>query len=232
MNYFLNQNKNKYLIKMIFYSKYFLIFFFLFQNISPLIFNLKAGDERCLIDEFLEKNYFVVKYKIYTEYRQNVDIFLPKIHFHLKDAKTNELLYTTHIINAKDKISKKVEKTGLYKVCLTMDKYIPREISKTKLYVNLKITSDNMEKNDFTKAIKSEDVNRMQQKADSIIRIINHATELQKQQLNAENENSLDTLSNAKRYKYLNFGQLIIAAIIGLIQLNNFRKFLKSKNIV
>ena len=44
--------------------------------------------------------------------------------------------------------------------------------------------------------------------------------------------NSYDTLSNAKMYKYLNLGQVAIMAIIGLIQLNNFRKFLKSKNIV
>ena len=89
-----------------------------------------------------------------------------------------------------------------------------------------------MEKNDFTKVIKSEDVNRMERKADSIIRIIKQATEVQKEKINVENENSLNTLSNAKIYKYLNFGQVVIAGIIGLIQLNNFRKFLKSKNIV
>ena len=100
------------------------------------------------------------------------------------------------------------------------------------IYANLKITSDNMDKNDYSNAIKNDDVDRMRRKADSIIRIINQASEKQKNQIKDENENSYDTLSNTKMYKYLNIGQIVVSIIIGLIQLNNFRKFLKSKNIV
>ena len=113
-----------------------------------------------------------------------------------------------------------------------MNKNVPKEMMKLKIFVNLKITSDNMEKNDFTNAIKSEDINKMQRQADSIIRLINHATEIQKEQIHDESEKSLDTLSNAKMYKYLNLGQVVISIIIGLVHFINFRKFLKSKNIV
>ena len=216
---------------MLFYSKI-VIFIFLFNSISPLLFILKPGQERCLIDEFIAQNYFIVKHKIYTEDKQDIKKFLPQIHFHVKDAETNRIIFNSYIYDVKDKISQKVVKTGLYKVCLSMNKNVPREMMKLTIYANLKITSDNMEKNDFTKAIKSEDINKMQRQADSILRLINHATEIQKEQLNAENEKSLETLSNAKMYKYLNFAQIVIAIIIGLIQFNNFRKFLKSKNIV
>ena len=215
---------------MVFYSK--LLFIILFNYISPLLFLLRPGEERCLIDEFIEQNYFVVKHKIFTEDKQNLTTFLPNLRFIVKEADTNKVFYSSFLLNTKDKITQKVEKTGLYKVCILVNKSVPKTMWQTKIYANLKITSDNMEKNDFTKVIKSEDVNRMERKADSIIRIINQATEVQKEKINVENENSLNTLSNAKIYKYLNFGQVVIAGIIGLIQLNNFRKFLKSKNIV
>ncbi len=215
---------------MSFFSK--IIFIFLFHSISPLLFILKPGEERCLIDEFIKQNYFIVKHKIFTEDKQDIKKYLPQIHFNIKDVETSRIVYSNFITEVKDKFSQKVVKTGLYKVCLSMNKNVPKEMMKLKIFVNLKITSDNMEKNDFTNAIKSEDINKMQRQADSIIRLINHATEIQKEQINDESEKSLDTLSNAKMYKYLNLGQVVISIIIGLIHFINFRKFLKSKNIV
>ena len=89
-----------------------------------------------------------------------------------------------------------------------------------------------MEKMDLTNAIKSNDVERMEDKADNIIDLLSKANDKKKSKINNEKENSLVTISNAKMYKYLNMIQIIISAIIGLIQLNNFRRFLKSKHIV
>ena len=40
---------------MLFISK--IIFIFLFSYISPLLFVLREGQERCIIDEFIEKSY-------------------------------------------------------------------------------------------------------------------------------------------------------------------------------
>ena len=217
---------------MFFNKKIFFIFIFLFQYISPLLFLLKKGEERCLIDEFIENNYFVVKHKIFTEDKKNLTVFLPHFHLIVKEVGKNKLVYNNNLKSAKAKISQKVEKTSLYKVCIVVNNHIPKELEQMKIYANLKITSDNMEKNDFSNAIKTDDIIRMDKKSDEIIRLINQASEKQKEQINIENENSLLTLSNTKIYKYLNLGQVFVSAIIGLIQLNNFRKFLKSKNIV
>ena len=150
----------------------------------------------------------------------------------MKEVGKNKLVYNNNLKSMKAKISQKVEKTSLYKVCIVVNNHIPKELEQMKIYANLKITSDNMEKNDFSNAIKTDDIIRMDKKSDEIIRLINQASEKQKEQINIENENSLLTLSNTKIYKYLNLGQVFVSAIIGLIQLNNFRKFLKSKNIV
>ena len=208
------------------------LLFFLFQYISPLLLLLKSDQEKCLIDEFLGKKYFVVKHKIFTEDKRDLKIFLPNLHFVIRDAETNRPIYNRYFTEVKGKITHKVEKTGLYKVCIYLNKIYNKEMLNTKIYANLKITSDNMEKNDLSNAIKNDDVFRMGKKADTIIEIVNHVSELQDEQIKYENENSLETLSNAKMYKYLNLGQVVITAIIGLIQLNNFRRFLKSKNIV
>ena len=105
---------------------------------------------------------------------------------------------------------------------------VPNSFLRHKIYANLKITSDNMEKMDLTNAIKSNDVERMEDKADNIIDLLSKANDKKKSKINNEKENSLVTISNAKMYKYLNMIQIIISAIIGLIQLNNFRRFLKS----
>ena len=215
---------------MSFYSL--LIFLFLLQFISPLLFLIKPGVERCLIDEFLGQNYFVVKHKLFTEDKQDIRRFLPNLRFVLREAETNRVIFHSYFINAKDKVTRKIDKTGLYKVCISVDSRLPKEMTKLNIYAYLKITSDNMDKTDFTNAIKNDDLDRMKAKADSIIGILSQTNKNQKSLINEENENSLETLSNAKMYKYLNLGQVVISAIIGLIQLNNFRKFLKSKIIV
>ena len=208
------------------------IFLFLLQFISPLLFLIRDGEERCLIDEFLGQSAFVVKYKLFTEDRRDIRIFLPNLHFILREADTNRIIYHKYLVDVKDKVATKIDKTGLYKVCINVGARIPKEMAKLKIYAYLKIASDNMEKSDFSNAIKTDDIDRMKAKADSVIRLLSQITEKKKSLINEENENSLDTLSNAKMYKYLNLGQVIISAIIGLIQLNNFRKFLKSKIVV
>ena len=97
---------------------------------------------------------------------------------------------------------------------------------------NIKITSDNMEKIDLTDAIKNKDIESMENKAENIIGLLGQANIIKKSQINSESYYSLETLSNAKMYKYLNLIQIVITAIIGFIQINNFRNFLKSKHIV
>ena len=209
-----------------------LIFLFLLQFISPLLFLIRDGEERCLIDEFLGQSTFMVKYKLFTEDKKDIRIFLPNLRFILREADTNRVIYHSYFVNTKDKVTRKIDKTGLYKVCINVGARIPKEMAKLKIYAYLKIASDNMEKSDFSNTIKTDDVDRMKVKADSIIRLLSQTSEKQKSLINEENENSMDTLSNAKMYKYLNLGQVIISAIIGLIQLNNFRRFLKSKIVV
>ena len=209
-----------------------IIHFILFQNIFSLSFLLQKGEERCIIDEFLEDNYFVVKYKIFTENKDNINDLLPFISLNIKEVDTDEMLFYHSLTAPKSKFSHTVKITGLYKICIYVKTNAPHKMKEKKIFANLKITSDNMEKFDLTNAIKSNDVERMENKADSIIGLLGQANEIKKSQINTEKDYSFEILSNAKMYKYLNIIQIVVSGIIGLVQLNNFRRFLKSKHVV
>ena len=56
--------------------------------------------------------------------------------------------------------------------------------------------------------------------------------ERQKNELDAEKASAEETIKSTKWYKALTFIQIIVAVIVGLIQLNNFRRFLKSSHII
>ena len=209
-----------------------ILYFIIFQNIFSLSILLEKGQERCIIDEFLRNNYFVVKYKIFTENKENINDLLPFISLNIKVAETNEVLFYHSLTLPKSKFSHSVKNIGLYKICVYTKKDAPNKIKEKKVFANLKITSDNMEKIDLDSVIKNNDVERMENKAENIIGILGQANQIKKSQINTEKYYSMEILSNAKMYKYLNIIQIVVSAIIGLIQLNNFRRFLKSKHVV
>ena len=84
----------------------------------------------------------------------------------------------------------------------------------------------------ISNAINSEDVNSISQKAKQIVGLAKPIIEGQENQLEKENEHSISTLENANRYKYLAFFQISVTVIIGLIQVYNFKRFLKSQHII
>ena len=213
---------------------YFKLFvsFIIVNNISSISILLQKGQERCIIDEFIEETYFVVKYKIFTENKENITDILPFINLKIKDSESNDVLFLHSLTNYKGKFSHEAKKTGLYKLCMYTKTDAPNKIKEKKIFANLKITSDNMEKIDFTNAIKSNDINRLENTAENLLGLLGQANEIKKSQINNEKDYSLEIISNAKIYKYLNIIQIVISAIIGLIQLNNFRRFLKSRHIV
>ena len=208
------------------------IYIIIFQKISSLLILLKKGQERCIMDEFIADNYFVVKYKIFTENKDDITDVLPYLSFKIKDIVNNDILFYRSLDSHKGKFTHFVKSTGLYKLCMYAKVDSPKKIVEKQIFANLKITSDNMEKVDLTNAVKTNDIKDMENKADNIIGLLGQANEIKKAQINTEKDYSLEVISNAKTYRYLSIIQIVISAIIGLIQLNNFRRFLKSKHVV
>ena len=133
----------------------------------------------------------------------------------------------------KDKLTYDIAEEGLYEVCIKTIKYKTIRDLGEDLYINIKINPDyNDEDPNLSNAINSEDVNSIAIKAKEIIEISRPIIDGQEKQLEIENEHSIDTLSNANLYRYLTFGQIAVTIFIGLIQVHNFRRFLKSQNVI
>ena len=206
--------------------------FILIKSISPILFQVLKGEERCVVDEFFGQSTFVIKHKIYSEKTKNVVDILPYASLNIRDAKSDKLIYGDRLTKVKDKTTKTVMQTGYYKICIFLDKNIPRNYQNDNIYVSLKITSANTEDMNVSEAVKIDDVSEVKQKADKIVELTKPIIAFQKEQLENENLSSIETLKNTKFYKYLTLGQLVITIIIGAVQVNNFRKFLKSQHVI
>ena len=175
---------------------------------------------------------FVIKHKIYSEKSRNIVDVLPYASLNIREAKSKKLVYGDRLKKVKDKTTKMVDKTGYYRICVFLDKNIPRQYHNDNIYVNLKISSENTEDVPLFEAIKTNDVSEVKQKADHIVELTKPIIAFQNEQLETENYSSTETLKNTKIYKYLALCQLIVTTVVGIIQVSNFRKFLKSQHII
>ena len=217
-------------------SKFFLIILLLTLinfSLSSLLFKLRDSNYHCLGGEFLGKSILVVKYRLYTPSRKDLSRVIPTLTINLKNVKQNRFLYSQHIFMVKDKVTYDIAEAGLYEVCIKTSQFSKVRDLKEDLFVNIKMNPDyNDEDPMISNAINSEDVNSISAKAKQIVTLAKPIIEGQENQLERENEHSISTLENAKLYKYLAFAQISVTVFIGLIQIYNFRRFLKSQHII
>ena len=200
---------------------------------SSLLFTLKDSNSQCVGGEFLGNSILVVKYRLYTPSRKDLSKVIPTLYIDLRDVKKDKTTYSRHIFMVKDKITYDIEEAGIYEVCIRTVQFRTIKELGEDLFINVKINPDyNDEDPNISNAINSEDVNSVALKAKEIMEISRPIIDGQEKQLEIENEHSINTLSNANLYKYLAFGQIAITVCIGLVQVHNFRRFLKSQNVI
>ena len=152
---------------------------------------------------------------------------------YIHNVKTRANLNYEHIFINKGKFTFNTKEAGLYEICIQSNKYSVINDLREDLFVNIKInTGFSDEDSLITKAINTQDVDMVSQKAKQIISLTQPIIQDQESQLDIENKHSIITLSNANLYKYLTFIQLFITFIIGCIQIFNFKRFLRSQNII
>ena len=202
-------------------------------SFSSLLFKIKDSNYHCIGGEFLGNSILVVKYRLFTPSRKDLAKVIPTLTISLKNIKQNRMLYSQHVYTVKDKITYDIAEAGLYEVCIKTAQFSKVRDLKEDLFVNIKMNPDyNDEDPMISNAINSEDVNSIATKAKQIVSIAKPIIEGQENQLEKENEHSIKTLDNAKLYKYLAFAQITVTVFIGLIQIYNFRRFLKSQHVI
>ena len=199
---------------------------------SSLLFRIKDTEPNCLGGEFNENSILVVKYKLFTISRQEISPVFPYLLLYFHKVKTRTKINAQHIYTNKGKLILEIKEAGLYEICIQSQRFSVISNLKEDLYVSFKMASANDEDDITSKAINYEDVSSVNQKVKQILRLTNPIIDNQENQLHFENEFSLKILANASLYKYLTFIQLIITFIIGIVQICNFRRFLKSQHVI
>ena len=203
-----------------------------FSN-SSLLFKIKNTEPQCLGGEFNENSVMILKYKLFTHSRKDLSKVFPYLSLFFQNARTKKKLNTEHIFINKGKFTFNTKEAGVYEVCIKTNSYSVIADLKEDLFVNFKINNDyDDEENLLSNPINVQDVDTVSQKAKQVISLTKPIIDNQHNQLKDENEYSMKTLSNANFYKYLTYIQLIITIAIGMVQIGNFRRFLKSLNVI
>ena len=201
---------------------------------SSLLFKIRSLQPHCLGGEFNENTVLVLKYKLFTNSRKDLSKVLPHLVIHFNNVNKKIKLNSENIFINKGKFTFNIKEAGLYEVCMQVFKYSVISDLEEELFVSFKMNTKNYDEEDdlLLNAINTKDVDSVSHKINEIKRLTKPIIDDQLNQMEIENKNSLNTLSNTSYYKYITYAQLIITIFIGLFQIYNFKKFLKSQHVI
>ena len=201
---------------------------------SSLLFKIRSLQPHCLGGEFNENTVLVLKYKLFTNSRKDLSKVLPHLVIHFNNVNKQIKLNSENIFINKGKFTFNIKEAGLYEVCIQVFKYSVISDLEEELFVSFKMNTKNYDEEDdlLLNAINTKDVDSVSHKINEIKRLTKPIIDDQLNQMEIENKNSLNTLSNTSYYKYITYAQLIITIFIGLFQIYNFKKFLKSQHVI
>ncbi len=200
---------------------------------SSLLFQLNVGKDLCFYEDLFEDSSVILKWKVFTPSRENVTSILSSISIHVnKNDESNQVAYESKLSSVKNKATFTVKRDGLYRICMRRQKYHGKNNIKEQLYANLKINSLFLDDPKLDDAVSLSDVFNVYNKTDFIRDLSNNIINSQNSQMDIENESSLDTIYYTKWYTYIAYAQIFITVIVGIVQLNNLRMFLKSQHVI
>ena len=213
--------------------RFILISYLIIKISSALLFKLNIGNDNCFYEELFEDSSVILKWKLFTQSRENVTSILSSISIHVnKNDESNQVVYEAQLSSVKNKATFTVKDEGLYRICLRRQKYYGKNNIKEELYANLKINSIFLSEPNLDDAVSMSDVIDMYNKTDYIKDLSSNIISSQNSQMEIETESSLDTIYYTKWYRYIAYTQIFITIIVGLVQLNNLRMFLKSQHVI
>ena len=200
---------------------YVILTFLISKISSSLLFKLNEGQEQCFHDDFYSDSSVILKWKIFTQSRENVSSILPTINIQVTSTESKEKIYETKLITNKNKATFTVVIEGQYKICMNRKKYTGSQGPKEQVYaINLE------------DVVSYEDLGNMYNKTDDIKFLTEQIINSQNSQMDIENESSKDTIYYTIWYKYITLTQIGLTLIVGIVQLVNFRRFLKSQHVI
>ena len=119
---------------------------------------------------------------------------------------------------------------GNYRVCVIYR--TSRSAIDEALFMNIRFIGTNHIDPNIQQAIQNEDVAIIKKRVNDIKELGVVYIEKQKNDLEMENVKANITIKNTRWYKYVTFAQIGICVVIGVLQIANFKKYLKYMNVI
>ena len=141
-------------------------------------------------------------------------------------------LISRHIIRQlSGKFSFTVDNDGSYKICT--QNIVSSWIKNNKrIYMNIKIETDNQDEVDLNKIVRKEDLDPISDKINKIIKKSQKIIRKQANEIQSEDETYLFQQSYTKLFVLLTIIQTIVVLVVGLYHIISFRKFLISHKVI
>lgn len=200
-------------------------------SFSSLLFELNELNPVCFTDELFDNGVLMIKYKIFTPSRLDLSRIYPSTYIYVINEETKKEEFRNALTSVKNKFTFTAIKAGLYTVCAYRTKNLNALVNE-QIYMNLKFASDNMDEISLNKALKKEDLNTIEGKSRQINDIVKKMMKNQERQTKLERRAAKSMYKSTKFYEKVSIVQIILIILIGVVNLFNFRRFLKSKNII
>jgi hypothetical protein len=200
-------------------------------QIHTIYFDVQNGLERCYVEEFFQDSTALIKYKVFTHEKDGENYIkqnLDSIFVNLYDEYGRKLA-SQKVTAHKDKFSVHIAEDSYYRVCVEANggSYEARG----KIFVRIKIASDNMEEPDISKAIKQDDVNNLHEELRGLIRKGDRVVKHQVIELTTEDGIAKLQMADWRLYFGLTVMQIVIIGLVFLYNVYSFVRILR-KNFV
>lgn len=206
-----------------------IIFFINFDSVlGSLKFELNPDRPKCFFEELYTGYVMMIKWKVSGVVESDpkkLGNFLNQIQIYIKKENSSEVLKREYLKAETGKFSFNADTDDTYRICVSYHGgwKIPYQA-----IIGLKISSENMDQPDLSKAIKLEDLDFVHKKTTEIIEGAKQYIEVQKSELNREDYTAKDHILFSRSFYYVTVFQIVVIVGLGLYQVFNFRKFLAS----
>lgn len=198
-----------------------------------LYYEIQGKRAHCYKEFVLQNFVMIIKWKIFSlESSTTLDQLkeaLQNIQINVYNDETNELVFNHSPKEFKDKTSWNSKKNGQVVICTSVNPSYQNKIKD--IYINIKLYSGLSEQR-IDEAVKKEEVDKIENEVYGLVGMIYPIIEKQKDELKLENQSAKETIQYIKWFRRITLGQIVICVFVGLIQVFNFKRFLKSSLMI
>lgn len=195
-----------------------------------LLFELQVNKPICYLEELYTDTEMLIKWKIFTKTNKDISKILNNVIIYITSEETKQQVFSYVPTSPKAKTIFYSSQMGNYRVCVIYR--TSRSAVEETLFMNIRFIGTNHIDPNIQQAIQNEDVAIIKKRVNDIKEIGVVYIEKQKNDLEMENVKANITIKNTRWYKYVTFAQIGICIVIGVLQIANFKKYLKYMNVI